>query len=205
MKPKSKNVFQFKITLKGVKPAIWRRIQVPESYSFWDLHVAIQDAMGWTDSHLHEFDIVNPRTGDQESIGIPSDDDFDDAFGNEILPGWERAISKYFSPANKTARYLYDFGDCWEHAVVLEKTLPLEKGVKYPVCLDGNRASPPEDVGGVRGYEEFLDAIKDPKHERHDELLEWVGGEFDPEEFDPSEIHFDDPRKRLKNVMEPEL
>jgi hypothetical protein len=187
------HVYQFKITLNEIKPPIWRRIQVPENYTFWDLHVAIQDAMGWLDYHLHQFEIVNPSYGMKESIGIP-----DEEFGDEVLPGWEQKIAKYFSPANKIAYYIYDFGDNWEHTVQLEKILPCEKNVRYPVCVEGNRACPPEDCGGIWGYHDFLEIIMDPGNEQYEEILEWVGGEFEPEAFNPAEVIFTDPVKRKK-------
>ncbi|ACR78816.1 plasmid pRiA4b ORF-3 family protein [Kosmotoga olearia] len=196
MKKKFNRVYQFKITLKGIKPPIWRRIQVPETYTFWDLHVAIQDAMGWLDYHLHEFEIINPSTGLKVNIGIPDED-----FGRDVLPGWKQKIADYFSMENPKANYTYDFGDNWEHKIELEKILPREKGVTYPVCIKGKRACPPEDCGGVWGYEELLEAIKDPAHERHEELLEWLGEDFDPEHFDVNEVSFDDPNKRLKNIF----
>ena len=126
MKKKFDRVYQFKITLKGVKPPIWRRIQVPEPYTFWDLHVAIQDAMGWEDYHLHEFELVDPSTGMKMEIGIPDE---------EILPGWKQKIVKWFSMENQVAKYTYDFGDNWEHAVKLEKILPRDDNINYPICI----------------------------------------------------------------------
>lgn len=197
MKKKFDYVYQFKITLEGIKPPIWRRIQVPKTYTFWDLHVAIQDAMGWLDYHLHEFEIVDPSTGLMVNIGIP-----DEEFDRDVLPGWKQKIADYFSMENPKAVYIYDFGDYWEHKIQLEKILPREKGVNYPVCIKGKRACPPEDCGGVWGYEELLEALKKPAHERHEELLEWLGEDFDPEHFDVNEVSFDDPDKRLKNVFE---
>ena len=198
MKKKFEQVYQFKITLKGIKPPLWRRIQVPGTYTFWDLHVAVQDAMGWQDYHLHDFTIRNPRTHVKERIGIP---DEDDVYELGILSGWERNIADYFSMKNSTAAYVYDYGDNWEHAVKLEKILPRDKETKYPRCIDGKRACPPEDCGGVHGYEEFLEAIMDPGHERHEDLLRWAGKDFEPERFVPNEVKFDDPRKRWKRAF----
>jgi hypothetical protein len=184
-------VYQFKIHLKNLKPLIWRRIQVPETYTFWDLHVAIQDSMGWLDYHLHEFKVKNPSTGLEESIGIPDD------FGEmEMEAGWELKISDFFSLENAKAEYVYDFGDNWEHQLELEKILPRDRNLKYPICIAGKRACPPEDCGGFWGYEDFLKIIKDPTHEEHLSMLEWAGGEFDPEKFDPQSVHFDNPKKR---------
>ena len=196
MKKKYDQVYQFKITLKGTKPPIWRRILVPETYTFWDLHVAIQDAMGWDDYHLHEFTLLSPKTGRKVKIGIPSDEDAD--FGWEVLAEWNQKIAHYFSSENSKADYVYDFGDGWQHDIILEKILPRETGVIYPRCVDGKRACPPEDCGGIGGYAEFLEAIGDPANERHEDMLDWVGGSFDPEDFNPSEVKFDDPAKRFK-------
>jgi hypothetical protein len=151
--------------------------------------------MGWLDYHLHEFEIVNPSTGLKDNIGIPVPDE---AFGREVLPGWKQRIADYFSMNNRLADYVYDFGDSWEHKIQLEKILPREKGVKYPICVKGKRACPPEDCGGIWGYEELLEIIKDPNHEEHEEMLEWLGGEFDSEHFDVEEVRFDDPDKRRK-------
>jgi len=196
MKKKFDKIYQFKITLRDSKPPIWRRIQVPDTYTFWDLHIAIQDVFGWSDYHLHEFEMIHPSSKRKVRIGFPDED-----FGRDILPNWKQKISDYFSMENKKSDYLYDFGDSWEHEITLEKILASEKGVNYPKCVKGKRAGPPEDCGGIWGYEEFLEAIKDPEHEQHNEMLEWIGGEFDSEYFDPNEITFDDPDKRLKTAF----
>jgi hypothetical protein len=155
--------------------------------------VAIQDAMGWEDYHLHEFEFTDPSTRIKTRIGIP-----DEESDSEILPDWKQKIAKWFSLETRQAKYTYDFGDGWKHLVELEKILARDQNTNYPICIDGEKACPPEDCGGVWGYYELLKAIKDPKHERHEELLEWVGGEFDPEHFDVEEIEFDDPAKRRK-------
>ncbi|MBP1724124.1 MAG: plasmid pRiA4b family protein, partial [Deltaproteobacteria bacterium] len=130
MKRKFEFVYQFKVTLKGVKPAVWRRFQVPGFYTFWDLHVAIQDVFGWDDYHLHEFELMNPKSGEIAAIGIPDDEGL---FDREILPGWKQRISDWFSQDYRSALYTYDFGDEWEHIVKLEKILPREAKKKYPV------------------------------------------------------------------------
>lgn len=197
MRKRYKNIYQFKIILKHIKPLIWRRILVPETYTFWDLHIAIQDAMGWTDSHLHEFAIINPSTGRKAVIGIP-DEGFDFDMGQTTLPDTKQKISKWFTVQNDKAEYIYDFGDNWEHTVKLEKILPREKDVDYPLCIAGARACPPEDCGGIGGYAYFLDIIMDPDHKEYEEMLEWAGGDFDPERFKPNEVCFDDPDDRFK-------
>ena len=183
--------YQFKISLKGLEPAIWRRIQVPANYSFWDLHVAIQDAMGWLDYHLHVFRIVNPLTSKIEEIGIP-----DDSRPLEVLPGWELAISDYFSGKTNSAKYEYDFGDGWEHEVILEEILSRGVNCQYPKCIAGERACPPEDCGGIGGYQDLLEAIHYPNHENRERWVTWIGSSFDSETFDPNQVRFDDPEKR---------
>ncbi|MBI4457309.1 MAG: plasmid pRiA4b ORF-3 family protein [Acidobacteria bacterium] len=193
-KEKFTEVYQFKISLQGLEPAIWRRIQVPGNYTFWDLHVAIQDPMGWLDYHLHLFRMLNPATRKEESIGIPDEEEDLDL---EISPGWEREISNYFSMENPAAEYQYDFGDNWLHDVTLEQILCREINVKYPKCVGGQRACPPEDCGGIWGYQEFLEAISNPTHEEHERMLEWVGGSFDSERFDSKKVRFENPAKRF--------
>ena len=197
MKKKFTRVYQLMITLKDIKPPVWRRIVVPETFTFWDLHVAIQDVMGWSDCHLHQFKMIEPVTKAIVDIGIP--DEEDDYY--EILPGWKQKIADYFSTDNKTADYIYDFGDNWKHAVLLEHILPRNNGVVYPVCLEGQRACPPEDCGGVWGYEKFLEIIMDPDDERYGEMLTWAG-DFEPEYFDKDDVVFDDPAKRFKTLWD---
>jgi len=194
MKGQEQLLYQFKVTLQDVKPAVWRRIQTPARYSFWDLHIAIQDAMGWNDTHLHEFRIPHPKTRQLESIGIPDDDDFMPE--KEVSHCRERSIADYFSTDNATARYVYDFGDDWNHDIVFEQTVTGGERLDHPICVDGKGACPPEDCGGPHGYAEFLRAIKKPGSPRGSELLAWVGGAFDPNRFSTNKITFDDPDAR---------
>ena len=177
----SDTLFQFKLTLLGIEPAIWRRIQVQDC-TLDKLHEHIQTAMGWTNSHLHQFEIKGKRYGNPELL----DDGFEDF---ECVDSMKTIVSKILPTTGKriTFKYEYDFGDGWEHEVLFEGCPPLEKGKKYPLCLEGERACPPEDVGGVSGYEDFLAAIADPKHEEHENLLRWCGGKFSPDEFDPAQ------------------
>ena len=170
-------LFQFKITLLGAKTPIWRRIQVQDC-TLDKLHEHIQTAMGWTNSHLHQFEIDGERYGDPELL----DDGFEDF---ECVDSTVAKISEIVPKDGKRFQftYQYDFGDNWQHFVLFEGCLKAEKGGRYPQCVEGERACPPEDVGGVWGYAEFLEAIADSKHEQHDDFVEWAG-EFDPEEFD---------------------
>ena len=174
---KSDLLFQFKITLLGTKPPIWRRVQVRDG-SLADLHEHIQTAMGWENCHMHQFIIDGVR------YGRPTSEDFD--FGlemeNEDTVRLSQMVPKKGRPF--CFKYEYDFGDRWEHEVLFEGYPAVEAKTKYPLCLEGARSCPPEDVGGVGGYEDLLEALADPKHECHEESMEW-GGNFDAEKFDP--------------------
>lgn len=171
-------VYQFKVRLLGVKPAIWRRIQVSDC-TLDKLHEHIQTSMGWTNSHLHQFDIKGERYGDPELL----DDGFEDF---ECVDSTKTMLSEVLPKTGKrfSFKYEYDFGDGWEHEVVFEGCPTVDPKAKYPLCVEGERASPPEDCGGVYGYADFLEAISNKKHEEHESMMEWVGGWFDPEEFD---------------------
>ena len=193
------HIFQFKVTLLGIKPPIWRRIQVPCDYSFWDLHVAIQDAMGWLDCHLHQFHIRDPKSRQMLLMGIPDDEGFLD--DPEVLPGWGFPVARFLTLADRSVKYDYDFGDGWRHSVILERIAPRKASAKYPVCVAGRRACPPEDCGGVPGYQRVLDAISDPTDEEHESMLTWVGGSYDPEQFDKDSILFDDPDERWTHAF----
>jgi hypothetical protein len=173
-------VYQFKIMLLESHPPIWRRIQVRDC-TLDKLHEHIQTAMGWTNSHLHHFKIGEQLYGDPELMQENFEDmDYKDSTTtriSDILP----KIGKRFR-----FRYEYDFGDSWYHEVLFEGFVQADPRVKYPLCLEGERACPPEDCGGIWGYPDFLEAIQNPDHERHEELLEWIGGSFDSEAFDPA-------------------
>lgn len=197
---KVEQVYQFKITLLNTKPPIWRRIQVPEKYSFWDLHVAIQDAMGWEDYHLHQFEFGDVRNDTEVIIGLP-DEESPPNFRKNILAGWEQPIAQWFTPTQSKAKYWYDFGDDWWHSVVLEKILPAEPGFTYPRCAAGKRACPPEDCGGPWGYLDLLAILSNPKHKSFKELSDWLGEPFDPEYFQPEDVVFDNPRQRLRSAF----
>lgn len=200
-KPKSysylKNqVFQFKIELDEITPKIWRRIQVPSEYNFWDLHVAIADSMGWLDYHLHHFAIRGKGKRNVVHIGIP---DFDRTYElQEVYPGWEIWMMAYFNDLGVEAKYLYDYGDGWEHKVKLEGYMYREKGIKYPICIGGECACPPEDCGGVTGYYNVLETLSDSDHFDHEDMRTWVGKDWEPERFNRDGVNFDNPYKRWK-------
>ncbi|MDA1271895.1 MAG: plasmid pRiA4b ORF-3 family protein [Chloroflexi bacterium] len=141
-------VYDFGVSLREVEPPIWRAIQVPGGYSFWDLHVAIQDAMGWEDSHLHEFEIIDPATRHIVRISVPDGESIDQ---QPTRPGWEMGISDYLTMDNAEAHYAYDFGDGWVHRVTLKEVLDPDPAATYPMCVAGERACPPEDCGGPGG------------------------------------------------------
>jgi hypothetical protein len=178
-------VAQLKVQLKGIRPPIWRRIQVPDSCSFWDLHCALQDAMSWADSHLHAFEVVDPRTHAHDRIGIPDPE----GWGLPVKAGWSQKVRRYLNTEGAKALYLYDFGDGWEHVVTLEKVLPRDKQETYPRCMAGRRACPPEDCGGVWGYSEIVSGTSEYPEEYAD---------YDPEHFDPADVFFEDPKERLR-------
>jgi hypothetical protein len=169
-------IYQFKITLLDIKPAIWRRIQVPDC-TLADLHEYIQAAFGWWNYHLHQFNI------DGERYGPPAPDEMD--FELEMIDETDVPLSKLIPKSGRKSRWIYeyDFGDGWRHEILFEGFPSADPKAKYPICIEGERACPPEDSGGPWGYADFLAAIADPRHERHEELLEWRGP-FDPESFD---------------------
>jgi len=193
-----KRVYQFKVELQEIRPPIWRRIQVPETYNFWDLHVAIQDAMGWLDYHLHAFRVSEKDSATVRVVGIP-DDEFPTA--TPTFAGGETPIVDYFFEVGVTAKYEYDFGDGWFHKIILEGIFLGDPDNQYPICIDGERACPPEDCGGVPGYYRLLEAISAPDNEEHKELLDWLGQAYDPDEFTPQDIEFDDPKARWKSAF----
>jgi len=185
------------VFLRDVEPPVWRRLEVPASYTFWELHVALQDAMGWQDCHLHAFRVRDPQTGAIAEIGIPDPD----GFGPDFLAGWEVPVLSYVQEPGHHVEYEYDFGDSWAHDLILEDVGPRQSGTKYPCCVAGARACPPEDCGGAHGYEHLLAVLTDPAHDEHDELRQWVGAAFDPEYFDPRRIRFSNPKQRWRKVF----
>ena len=194
---KSEYACQILVVLSKTDPLVWRRLQVPDWYSFWDLHVAIQDAMGWKDCHLHEFVLVDQKWGRPLRVGIPGDEMPED---RPCLPGWKVPMARHLRYGCDPVRYRYDFGDEWEHIVEFEGVEPSDQS-GYPRCVAGAGACPPEDVGGAHGYAEFLQAMRDTKHPEHRAMSEWVGGSFDPNVFDPRQVTFDDPLVRWNNAF----
>jgi hypothetical protein len=181
--PKTGTIHQLKVSLRGSKPPIWRRIQVASDTRLDALHGILQIAMGWSNYHLHQF-ITGKRGGMTFYGPAENDGGFED-----MLEESAYSVAQ-IAPTEKSGFvYEYDFGDGWEHDIVVEKILPQAAEAKYPLCLAGKRACPPEDVGGIWGYEELLEIVKDPKHPEYQERLEWLGRKLDPEYFDPAEVN----------------
>jgi hypothetical protein len=181
MTPDKNSVFQLKVTLREVRPPIWRRFLVLSTITLERLHRSLQFIMGWTDSHLHEFQAGDVRYGTAHR-------DFDwDA--DEIVSERRTRLHQVLQRPKDRLLYWYDFGDDWRHDIVLEKILPREPGMKYPSVLAGKRACPPEDVGGAWGYQEFLRTIRNSKDPQHEDMLDWCGGSFDPETFDAQALN----------------
>jgi len=170
-------VYRFKIVLQDSDPAIWRRIETRD-VALEQLHALIQTAMGWTNSHLHQFEIGGSRYTDPRFLIGNLDD-----FGAIDYSGLRVSDLVAKQRAKLRIGYEYDFGDGWRHEVVLENVTESEPGIRYPRCIDGERACPPEDVGGVYGFADYVEAIANPSHSAHDDYLEWHGP-FDPTEFD---------------------
>jgi hypothetical protein len=173
-------VYQIKVSLDRVRPPVWRRILVADNITLFDLHAVIQTVFGWQGYHLHEFRIHDILFGD------PANDEFGESDLQDEMKFKLQSLK--LAPGTRF-KYQYDFGDSWEHTLLLEKILPFEKRMKLPQCIQGKRACPPDDVGGFMGYEGFLDALRDPQHPEHDSYIEWMGREFDPEEFDLETIN----------------
>ncbi len=175
--PHGQSVFRLRIQLNDVDPMIWRRMLVPGAIrmgKFADILLAV---MGWSNSHLHAFTVGDTRYG-------MNDDEFPEGEIDEKTVTVLQALR-----AERRFTFEYDFGDSWEHEVVIEELRWSALGLKFAVCLDGANACPPDDVGGTWGYAEFLSAIADPTHEEHENYLEWAGGPFDPTDFDLAEVN----------------
>ena len=169
----SRQVYQLRIALLDIDPPVWRRVLVPGGFTLDRLHRVIQHAMGWQDSHLHSFDVEGVAYGEPDPDG-------ELALADELDARLDSLVSK-----GTRFSYTYDFGDWWEHEVTVEDVAPAEPGVRYPVCVEGERACPPEDIGGAFGYGEALAALADPGHPDHGRFRDWMGPHLDPAAFDP--------------------
>ncbi len=175
---KVESVYELRVTLRDVKPSVWRLIRVPGACSLFQLHCILQITMGWEDHHMHQFQI-----GDVKYRLPNKDADPDIADDRAVL------LADIVSRVGAAFTYLYDFGDCWVHEIQVEKAMEPESEKFYPYCVDGQRSCPPEDCGGVTGYEFFLEAIQDPKHPEHESTLLWAERDFNPLAFDLKSIN----------------
>ncbi len=175
-------ILQLKITLRNAKPPIWRRVLVEKHITFHELHYVIQGAMGWMNCHLHEFTVDGIR------IGQPFED-FDADFGDDLVDSDTVTLESMLSGIGQKFDYVYDFGDNWEHRLVVEKWLPRDEKLTYPACTAGKLNCPPEDCGGIYGYYNMLSILADKKHPERREMLEWLGGPFDALAFDKDEVN----------------
>ncbi len=164
------SIYQLKVTLRHIKPPIWRRLQVKGDITLYKLHYVLQYAMGWTDSHLHLYVV------DGTYYGEP-----DQTFGMNVISERSTTLSEIAAKPEDRFVYEYDFGDGWAHDVVVEDVLNAQPEAQYPRCLEGKRSCPPEDIGGPGGYAHFLHALSDSDHPEHAHYMGWIGGSFDPE------------------------
>jgi hypothetical protein len=171
---RSAPIFQLKVTLLHIEPPVWRRLLIPSDISLAKLHFAINEAMGWTCSHLHSFTFADRTFGDPE-LDPDGELDFED----------ERKVKlSALADQGSSIAYEYDFGDGWEHEIMIEASIEADPRLRLPLCVGGARACPPEDCGGVPGYERLREVLLDGRHPEFDETLTWVGGFYDPEGFD---------------------
>lgn len=175
-------IIQLKITLAHTKPPIWRRILVDRNATFLELHYIIQIAMGWSNSHLFEFQFGDYRVGEV-------DHEFDDFGMGELLEASETTLDQMITGITSKFIYEYDFGDSWIHKIVVEKYLPRDKSAEYPLCIAGKLNCPPEDCGGIPGFYNLLEIIADKKHPERKETLQWLGGSYDPAHFDKDAVN----------------
>lgn len=171
-------IFQFKIELKGLRPPVWRRFLVGSNITFYQFHNIIQNVMGWENYHIYQFVLG------RNSYILDSEDDADGFFGVDIQRSNVLKLSDIFKNEKQKIEYEYDFGDGWEHRITLEKIVEKENNVNYPICIAGKRNCPPEDIGGIGGYQYFLEVIKNPENGDYEEMIQYSGDDFDPEEFD---------------------
>lgn len=168
------NIFQLHVELEDISPPVWRKVLVPSNITLAALHTALNELMGWTNSHLHQFLLRDRIFGDKRA----------DDFGELEFEDEKKFCLDDLIGEGQVISYEYDFGDGWTHHVKVEKKLEFDRRLAYPLCVAGARACPPEDCGGPPGYESLVAKLRDPKDAEHDDLVTWVGGFFDPEGFD---------------------
>ncbi len=184
---RKEGTYQLKVELKGSNPPVWRRIQVPGDIPLSGLHLILQAVMGWENCHLHEFKIGKASYG---SVA-----EGDDLFALDMKKDNGILLKDVLPAVTRTFQYVYDFGDDWIHEITVDKVSPPEAGAAPVVCLAGERACPPEDCGGIYGYYDYLEILKDPGHPEHEEIKEWMG-RHDPARFDLDRVN-----ARLKRLV----
>lgn len=177
----SEPVVRIRIELEGTDPLVWRELDVPLSTTLAAMHDIIQVVMGWWDYHLYEFEIAD------KIYGVPSPDD--ELYERKVYQARALRLGTVLERGVREFLYVYDFGDNWQHRITVGEVRQGDAGVEYPRFIAGARRAPPEDVGGISGFEEFLEAVSDPEHEDHERMLEWYGKRFDPEDIDERRLH----------------
>ncbi len=178
--PGTIGALELRIDLVLMPAPVWRKLLVPARMNFWELHVALQDVMGWDDCHLHQFSVDDPRSGQRLRFGIPDESGFHGV--HDILAGWEYPIAPYLSLGGHPALYTYDFGDNWQHEINLEGVADDSEGLVLPKCLEGQGQCPPEDSGGPAMCASLIDRDAE-------------------DDFDPDSILFDNPRLRWQRAF----
>lgn len=186
---KNRTLYQLKVTLQEIQPPVWRRIQVWHDITLARLHTVLQIVMGWEDYHLHEF-VIGRRL-----YSVPDADD--DLYKRKVIDESRVHLQDVVPRVGTRFQYIYDFGDNWRHDLLLEAIVLPDSSAHYPRCVAGQRRTPPEDVGGTLGYEDYLEAVADPKHEAHENMLQWRGP-FDPESFSFAAVN-----QRLRKKFRP--
>jgi len=176
------DIYQMKVTLKWSRPPIWRRILVSGDIILNELHWILQIVMGWHNEHLHQFQVGEVSYTDLTMTEMSP-------FGSEDRDESKFRLSTLARRPKSKLIYEYDFGDGWMHELLVEKILPAEPGTHYPVCLAGKGACPPEDCGGMGGYYDKLEAIRNPRHPEHEDIIDWMGADFDPDVFDLEKVN----------------
>lgn len=178
------DIIQLKVTLQDTEPRIWRRVLVDRGTVFFDFHHILQIAFGWKNSHLFEFRYNNCK------ISEKSEDFDEDEFGDStFIDSIFVALGAFLIKENQKFIYEYDFGDSWQHEIIVEKFLPADPKQKYPVCIGGEMSCPPEDCGGTHGFEQLLKIIADKKHPEYKDMMTWVGKKYDPKYFDKDAVN----------------
>jgi len=178
-----KNIYRLKVTLHWSEPQIWREMLMKKDSTFKELHQVVQVVMEWEDSHLHKFPINNHKY-----IGVKPKNSF--GFSNKTYIKESNAeLQDYLKKKGDSIEYIYDFGDSWRHIIELKEIKEMEEDMKYPLCIDGENAAPIEDVGGIPGYYNMIEALNDPEHPEHEMYTEWLGENFDPNQFDREKVN----------------